>query len=149
MTTRTPRRQRKWLNEQNSDTLTGGTQDDFTIATTGFDKGETVERMLISVSTDPVTQSALVQVTLAIWVGQFGGIPTDISADSPESYMLWDGYLQETAGAGGERIHYRTYDLKGKRASRSDSENIHFVYRVSAASDLRVDVWSRVLILLP
>ena len=145
----TVRRQRKWMNEFNFDTLSSNTQDDKTIATTGFDKGETMVRMILAISTGVVTESVIVQVTVAVWVGQFGGIPTDISADSGESYLLWTGWSQEHAASGGEFFVYRTFDLRGQRASRSDSENIHFIYRVSAGSSLEVRLWSRVLVLLP
>jgi len=145
----TTRRQRKWINEFNTDTLVADAQDDFTIASTGFDKGETVVRMLLGVSTRPTVLSVDANVTLAVWVGQFGGIPTNIAADSPESYMMWTGYIQHQTPSGGEAIVYKTFDLRGQRASRSDSENIHFVYKVGSGTGLVISVWSRVLVLLP
>ena len=148
MTTRA-RRQRKWLNEQNTLLITAA-QDSFTLTTTGFDKGETLVRMILGVSSTLDTDNILSKITLAVWVGQFGGIPTNIEADNPESFMLWDGYQQEVRASGGAPIVYRMYDLRGQRASRSDSDQVHFVARSSvAAVECRVDVWSRCLVLLP
>ena len=147
----TPRRQRKWFNERNSDTIAEGAQESFTLATTGFDKGETVVRELLTVSVRLATANVPGEETLALWVGQFGGIPSDISADSPESYMLWDGWEQEESTAGGISIMVRSYDLRGQRASRSDSENIHFVFRnrANGQGTATIVVYSRMLILLP
>jgi len=146
----TSRRQRQWINERNSVSLSDGGQDSATIATTGFDKGETVVRTLLSVSCRVTTQNVPVSVVIAVWVGQFGGIPTNISADSPESYMLWDGWEQEEGTPGGIIHMYRTYDLRGQRASRSDSENIHFVAKnLGGGGTVSLVIISRVLVLLP
>ncbi len=146
----TSRRQRVWLNERNFLNPATTAQDSVTIATTGFDKGETVVRMLVSVSCRLTTINVAAEVVVAIWVGQFGGIPTNIQSDSRESYMMWDGWEQEEAANGGIIHMYRTYDLRGQRASRSDSENIHFIVKnVGGAGTLGVTVHSRCLLLLP
>ena len=145
----TSRRQRQWLNEFNSPTVSASGQDSFTLATTGFDKGETVVRELLSVTARQVTANVVQAVAVAIWVGQFGGILTDLFADSPESYMLWDGWEQVKSSVGGPQQEYRTYDLRGQRASRSDSENVHFVAACGPGSDVVFTVFSRILLLLP
>ncbi len=147
----TPRRQRKWFNERNQLTLASGAQDSVTVSTTGFDKGETLVRELLTVSVQVPNQNITVEVAIALWVGQFGGIPTDISADSSESYMLWDGWAQEEGTPGGVIHMVRSYDLKGQRSSRSDSENVHFVlkYVSGAAGTMLVTLYTRMLVLLP
>jgi len=142
-------RQRKWFNELNQVTLTATSQSSFTLSTTGFDKGETVVRELLSVSIRQVTANVDQVIAVAMWVGQFGGIPSDITADSPESYLMWDGWDQNASSAGGEQIQYRKYDLRGQRSSRSDSENVHFVMRVDGGSSVIFTVFSRLLLLLP
>jgi len=146
----TARRQRKWLNEQNTIAVGSGNQDSRTIATIGFDKGETVVRILLSVSVRLFTEAVPVVIGVGVWVGQFGGIPTDIFADSPESYMMWDGWEQEGGAAGGVTQVRRTYDLRGQRQSRSDSENIHFIVKNSGgAGTVTTTLFSRCLVLLP
>ena len=108
-----------------------------------------VTRILLSVATRIVTLNAFGNITMAVWVGQFGGIPTNIEADSDESYMMWAGHQQVGAVGAGPGVVLRTFDLRGQRASRSDSENIHFVVRADAASAIVTAVWLRVLVLLP
>ncbi len=146
----TPRRQRKWFNEKNTLTPASATQDSFTLSTTGFDKGETAVREILTVTIRLVSINTPVEVAVAIWVGQFGGIPSNIFADSSESYMLWDGFVWEDRGGGSDAQLIRSYDLRGQRSSRSDSEDLHFIVRNGGgAGTLTCDVFSRILMLLP
>ncbi len=138
------------MNERNVLGPLTGAQDQVTVSTTGFDKGETVVRELLSVSSRLQNANVPVEITIALWVGQFGGIPTDISADSPESYMMWDGWEQEEGTPGGVIHVYRTYDLRGQRSSRSDSEDVWFIVRNGGGGGtLTLTLYSRLLMLLP
>ena len=144
-----PRRQTKWYNELNEETVIASDQSQFVIATTGFDKGETVVRILLALSTRQVTQGVPQNIGCAVWVGNFGGIPSNIFADSSEGYMMWTAWEQQLIGSGGAAVRYQSWDLRGQRAARSDTDQIHFVMATGASSSVRFVLSSRVLVLLP
>jgi len=102
------------------------------------------------VSVTPVTLDVPYRVFIAIYAGVASGVPANISTDSDDRYMLWDGWAGR-AGLLGEGGFFtsRTYDLHGQRIARHDGEAINFVVRADSASALNVYVFSRVLVLKP
>ncbi len=141
-------RRRKWYNEFNKD-LVATTQEVFVLTTTGFDKGETLVRMLLSLSLRVVTINVNVNFAVAVWVGNFGGIPTSLFADSSEGYMMWDVLLLRNDSASGPAVVHRTWDLRGQRAARSDTDQVHFVMQAEVSQNVDVTLASRCLTLLP
>ena len=122
------------------------------IATGLFEKGCTVVRTLLSVSVKVETPSVFGRVYIALWVGNSLGIPSDITAQSDESYMLWTGWSQTfadaTAEGSTERYVYRNFDLRGQRIARSDSDGLMLIVG-AVNSQFTCDAYSRVLCLLP
>jgi len=144
------RRAVRWRNESNLLTPAADAQEEAGISTGVFDKGTTLTRILMELAITPVTTNTNADIWIAIWVGAFGGIPADISADSDDSYLYWSRVVMRVPSATGpDWFQYRTLDLRGQRVARSDRENIHLVVHAGAASAFNVFATTRVLLKLP
>ena len=148
----TARRRREWVNQEHLLTPVATGQDSTTIVQTDFSKGCTVVRIILEVAMTPVTPNVDALFTIAVWAGSPGGVPTNIRLDNNYGFMMWERNVMNrsdsVANGATERFMRRSFDLRGQRKSREDTDEIAFIAEMGAGSAGNIYVSSRVLCLL-
>ena len=146
-------RTREWVNKTALITPAVGTQIHYQLVTAGeFAKGCTVLRILLHIDILPVIINQISVPTIAVWVGQSSGVPANIEPSNSESYLLWQSMVTQIQNGANEVYRHGwegTFDLRGKRMSRSSGDAVNFIGRSPSTTGCNFYVSSRVLCLLP
>ena len=146
-------RTREWRNKFELLGPAAASQINTTLADGIFTKGCTLQRIICDVSLSPITVDLITVVHMAIWSGEQGGIPSNISVDDNFSYLMRVSVpitLESISNVGeGEPRYTRfSWDLKGQRRARATTEGVFFIILPDTSSAVNCWLSTRVMCLL-